>query len=130
MACPCPGQTCGTRHTGYGTTGLPMATVWCQALLRPGDDYKDEICGDLRIFDQTGQLVAEIRGVRLKHIGGETLQRLARTSMIRQQEEGSLSRDRLLTAEPGEQQSLLETYLCIVMLPIPALRQGGSAHSP
>jgi hypothetical protein len=100
-------------------------TLWCQALLRPSNDYREEICGDLYIFDETSQIVAELMGVHLKRIGGETLQRLARTSTVTRQK-GSLSREKLLTTEAGERLHMLETYLAeevsrVLRLPISKL---------
>jgi len=57
-------------------------------------------------------MVAEVAGVSLKQISRETLQRMARVSTaVSQSRKGSLSKDKLYAAEPGERHRMLGAYL-------------------
>jgi acyl transferase domain-containing protein len=93
-------------------SSLNGGQLWCQALLRSQDGPFETISGDLRLFDDTGRLLAEVTGVRLKRLGSETIQRVARLSKAgAPREKGSLSRDKLFACEPTERQGMLEAYL-------------------
>ncbi len=115
------GESVGTEEDVYVGTGqescrvygpLPSAPLWCHALLRKSEDYQEAITGDFRLFDESGKMVAEVAGVSLKQISRETLQRMARVSTaVSQSRKGSLSKDKLYAAEPGERHRMLGAYL-------------------
>ena len=97
----------------YGNSGN---SLWCEAILRLGDRQEscNEISGNLRLFDETGQLVAQAVNVQLKRASREALAstaELGKRSATRQMKRGSLSREKLLAAELGERQPMLEQYL-------------------
>ncbi|MEK7325929.1 MAG: polyketide synthase dehydratase domain-containing protein, partial [Chloroflexota bacterium] len=49
------------------------AHVWARASLRPVGGAKEALTGDLELFDESGQLVAELHGLRLKRATREAL---------------------------------------------------------
>jgi acyl transferase domain-containing protein len=86
--------------------------VWCQATLRSQVKDKDTLIGDLRVFDETGHVLAEITGARFKRVARGTLQRMARSSSRpdRPGNEG-LSKDKILAAKPGERKQVMDGYV-------------------
>jgi FkbH-like protein/FkbM family methyltransferase len=62
--------------TGFEQISLYSSTgrkVWADAQLRsPAQERRDTLSGDVRLFDETGQTTAEIRGVRFKHLPATT----------------------------------------------------------
>jgi myxalamid-type polyketide synthase MxaB len=59
--------------------GRPTGQLWWHAVRRGGSDIAGEVfTGDLRLFDDAGQLVAEVQGLVLRHAPREAFLRLAR----------------------------------------------------
>src|SRR5947207_1200364 len=88
MAATLPGQS---GHTVAGDTYLPAAVaavrvfdhpgtrLWSNATLRPGAAlHANSLEGDIRIYNEAGQVVAEISGLRLARLGSDT----RRTSQV------------------------------------------------
>ena len=82
MAATLPGQS---GHTVPGDTYLPAAVaavrvfdspgthLWSHATLRPGATlHANTLEGDVRLFNEAGQVVAEILGLRLARLGSDT----------------------------------------------------------
>nr|WP_322664020.1 beta-ketoacyl synthase N-terminal-like domain-containing protein [Dendronalium sp. ChiSLP03b]MDZ8207924.1 beta-ketoacyl synthase N-terminal-like domain-containing protein [Dendronalium sp. ChiSLP03b] len=103
----------------YGYSGNRL---WCEAIVRLGDgqeNYQETVSADIRLFDETGQLVAEVVNTQLKRVSHEIIQRATElgkeTSLnptaTQQIKKGSLSRKKLLAAELGKRQQMLEIYL-------------------
>jgi acyl transferase domain-containing protein len=91
---------------------LPTGPLWCRAVLHDTDEGPETIVGSLTLFDETGRIVAEVARVRFRRVTGDMLERVARLARSDSRaRHGSLSRSRLLAAEPGERQRLLEAYL-------------------
>lgn len=59
-------------------TGNPMTDVWAYASLRGDDLHGETLVGDLWLFDQDGEVIAELEGLHLKRIQRHTLERLMR----------------------------------------------------
>ncbi len=121
----------------YGYSGQHL---WAEAILEPGDNYEayqETILGDLILFDESGQLVAEMRQVKLKRVMSQGLvnKEITQTSAVkRHQKNNSISRETILTAIPEERQALLETYLIeeltnILQLPATSLKPQQSPAS-
>jgi thioester reductase-like protein len=83
--------------------------LWCHAVLRDGPADASEITGDLRVFTEAGDPVAELDGVRFRRISGETLGRLA-ASRPSGAGDGAVRR-RLQDAEPARRRDVLAGYL-------------------
>lgn len=98
----------------YGYWGQPL---WAQAILEPGDNYeayKETIFADLLLFDESGQVVAEIHKVKLKRVMSQALvdKKILQTSAPnRRRKNSSISKAQILAAIPEERQPLLKTYL-------------------
>jgi myxalamid-type polyketide synthase MxaB len=100
----------------YGSSGN---SFWGIAKLQLGDDhidYKETVLGDLQLFNEDGQLVAEVVNAQLKRVNREALQRAALLGKgtghtATQTRKGSLSTEKLLAAEPQQRQPMLERYL-------------------
>jgi myxalamid-type polyketide synthase MxaB len=100
-------------------------TFWSQACLRSGKNYQDNqenneiIFGDVRLLNEAGQLVAEVVNVQLKRLNHLVLRHNPQVgneigiqpTLERHKQTDSLSREKLLAAQPGERQQMLETYL-------------------
>jgi len=72
----------GTESETYVPIGLdsftlhtrPSLPLWSYAVLRPGAGENDEILkGDLRLFDTSGQVVADVKGLTVKRSSAERL---------------------------------------------------------
>ncbi|WP_315788439.1 beta-ketoacyl synthase N-terminal-like domain-containing protein [Fischerella sp. JS2] len=101
---------------GFQFYGYSGSRLWCEAIVRLGDrqtDYNETVAADLYLFDETGQLVAEVVNAQLKPVSHQTLQRAAELGKgtPRQMKKGSLSREKLLAAELEKRQQMLEMYL-------------------
>ncbi|MDZ8227267.1 beta-ketoacyl synthase N-terminal-like domain-containing protein [Nostoc sp. ChiVER01] len=103
----------------YGYSGNRL---WCEAIVRLGDgqeNYQETVSADIHLFDETGQLVAEVVNTQLKRVSHEIIQRATeagkKTSFnptaTQQIKKNSLSREKLLAVELGKRQQMLEIYL-------------------
>ena len=53
----------------------PNSQLWCQALLREGEsEHHQGLTGDIRLFDETGRIMAEIVGFELRRADRRVLQ--------------------------------------------------------
>ena len=97
----------------YGSSGKQL---WSDANIKRDRDNQI-ITANIRIFDETGQLVAEFINAQLRHIERETLAtaRQSKPTKARSRIKGNLSREQLIAALPEKHQAMLETYLIEVL---------------
>ena len=97
----------------YGYSGKQL---WGQAQINfdeNQENYRETILGNLCLFDETGEVVAEITNAELKHVSFEALQRVQeasnRTSKPRRS--SSISPKKVFATASQERLHLLEKYL-------------------
>jgi len=97
--------------------------LWCQARLRGVDDsyayggnaanngYQNTFVGDFLVFDETGEVIAELTGVRFSRVARETLRRVLGVAPVTDRPlRISLSQEQLVNADPNQRLQLLQTY--------------------
>ncbi|MDC0667762.1 type I polyketide synthase [Nannocystis radixulma] len=88
--------------------GPPARAAYAHALLRPGDG--DELCGDVALLDEDGQVLATAEGLRARRIPRAVLHAaLARAP--RRQTRPARPRERLLQGPPTDLPARVEHYL-------------------
>ena len=100
----------------YGSSSQPL---WSQAQIQINSDEEEHsiITGDVVLFDDTGQVLLEIKQAKLKPVNYQQLgfnsQRNEPTlgSIKGSMRKNRLSKEQLLVASSVERQQLLETYL-------------------
>ncbi|MBE9169284.1 acyltransferase domain-containing protein [Pleurocapsales cyanobacterium LEGE 06147] len=92
--------------------GPSQNQLWSDACVQL-DNNNETITANIRIFDEAGKLVAEFVNAQLRHISREALlrTRVDQGTKAQPTAKGSLSREKLLAAEPEKHQSMLEMYL-------------------
>jgi myxalamid-type polyketide synthase MxaB len=114
-------------YSGDGAERPPYGdrTFWSQACLRLDRNYQNNpenneiIFGNVRLLSEAGQLVAEVVNVQLKRLNPSALRHSSQVgneigiqlTVTSHKQTDSLSTEKLLAAQPGERQQMLETYL-------------------
>jgi myxalamid-type polyketide synthase MxaB len=115
--------------------GQSQEPLWSHVQFHPNCGTADEptLSGDVSLFTETGQRVAEVTNVQLRPIRYESLQLAAqpRQRTGSRHQPALLSREELVAAQPEQRYTLLETYLlqCLsrsLQLPIDTL----DTHQP
>lgn len=91
-------------------------SFWGKAKLKLGEnheDYKETVLGNIQLFNDAGQIVAEVVNAQLKRISREALQRAAilGKNVSNQRKKSNFSREKLVAAEPEAILPMLEKYL-------------------
>ncbi len=97
--------------------GSSTKQLWGDASVQLYDNNQT-ITASIRIYDEAGQLIAEFVKAQLRRISREILMSArsgsgtkTRSTGVRPRAKGSLSKEKLLAAEPQQRQFLLETYI-------------------
>jgi thioester reductase-like protein len=99
------------RYYGYSSP-----SVWGEAHLQLTDS-RETIGGNIRMVDDTGELVIEVVNAQLRRVNREMIHRGMKAQQNQQRPvsrsatPGSLSRASLLAMAPEQHQAMLETYL-------------------
>ncbi len=96
--------------------GYSEGQLWGDASVQldENNDNNETITGNIRVFDEVGQLVIEVTNAQLRQVSPEVLQRttkVAKQTNVRQITKGSLSPEKVLAAEPESRQQMLEKYI-------------------
>ena len=120
--------------------GSSPKQLWSDASVQLYENNQT-ITANIRIYDETGQLIAEFVNAQLRRISREILmsarsgsETKTRSTGVRPRAQGSLSKEQLLAAEPQKRQSLLESYLLeelarALQLPVSKLNSQQSLNS-
>ena len=97
--------------------GSSTKQLWSDASVQLYENNQT-ITANIRIYDEAGQLIAEFVNAQLRRISREILMSArsgsgtkTRSTGVRPRAKGSLSKEKLLAAEPQKRQSLLERYI-------------------
>ena len=83
--------------------GRPSGPLWCHAALRPRAEGQRDIWeGDLRLFEETGRVIAEMEGLRLKRAPREELMAGRQAPWLGWLYEAAWRREPLEAARPAE----------------------------
>jgi acyl transferase domain-containing protein len=89
--------------------GYVEGQLWGEASIQL-EDNNDAIAGNVRVIDETGQLIIEVTNAQMRRVSPEAIQVVAQAN-IRKITKGSLTVEYLLAAEPASRQLLIENYL-------------------